>query len=150
MRLEELCVFEWRYDSQGRLPDGGLVVVRPYGGEEGSAYGEGSGTVQGERITGIVCWSNHPRRRSDGRMLPDVHGLILTHDDARIVFELRGRTVLDASGNRGAQSLIGMFESADSQYAWLNDVVCVAEGRIVFDSNRIEIHVYAAVNELIE
>ncbi|HWT23003.1 MAG TPA: DUF3237 family protein [Solirubrobacteraceae bacterium] len=150
MRLEELCVFEWRYDAEGRLPDGGLVVIRPYGGEEGSAYGEGSGTVRGERITGTVSWSNHPHRRSDGRMLPDVHGLIVTDDDARIVFELRGRTVFDAAGNRGAQSLIGIFESADSRYAWLNDVVCVAEGQIVFESNRIEIHVYEAVNELVE
>jgi hypothetical protein len=43
-----------------------------------------------------------------------------------------------------------MFESDDSRYAWLNDVVCIVEDRIVFDANRIEIHVYAGVEELIE
>lgn len=150
MRLEPLCVFDWRYDEDGRVPDGGFVLIRPYGGEEGSGYGEGHGTVSGDRISGTVVWSNHPHRRSDTRMLPDAHGLIVTDDGARIVFDLRGRTVFSADRTRGGQNLIGTFESDDQRYAWLNDVVCIAEGTILPESNRIEIRAYAGVNELIE
>lgn len=150
MRLAKICSFEWNYDESGRVPDGGFVLIRPYGGEEGSGYGEGQGTVRGERINGSVIWSNHPHRRSDGRMLPDAHGLIVTDDGARIVFELRGRTVFNEDGSRGGQTLIGLFESDHEKYGWLNDAVCIAEGTILPDVNRIEIHVYAGINELIE
>jgi hypothetical protein len=62
-------VFEWRYEQGGRVADEGSVLIRPYGGEEGSGYGEGRGTASGERLRGEVVWSNHPHRRSDGRML---------------------------------------------------------------------------------
>jgi len=150
MRLEELCAFEWRYDEEdGRVPDGGFVLIRPYGGEEGSGYGEGAGTVTG-RIKGRVVWSNHPHRRSDGRMMPDTHGLILTDDGARIVFELRGRTVFNEDRSRGGQTFVGSFESDDDNYCWLNDVMCIAEGVIHPEPNVIEIRVYAGINELIQ
>ncbi len=148
MRLSELCVFTWRYDDAGRVPDGGFVLIRPYG-EQGGGYGEGDGTVSGDRLRGTVVWSNHPGRRGDGRMLPDVHGLITTDDGAQILFELRGRTVFNADRSRGGQGLIGTFEAADDRYTWLNDVVCIAEGVIRPDPNRIEVRVYEGVNELL-
>jgi hypothetical protein len=50
---------------------GPFELVKPYAGEEGSGYGVGEGTVTGDKIAGQVSWMNHPRRRSDGRMLPD-------------------------------------------------------------------------------
>jgi hypothetical protein len=150
MRLEEVCVFEWHYDLNGRVPNDGFVLVRPYNGQEGSGYGEGRGIVSGRHINGTVIWANHPRRRSDGRMLPDVHGLIVTDDDARILFDFWGRTVFSVDRSRGGQNLIGSFESAADRYTWLNDVVCIAEGTIRPDSNQIDIRVYAGINELIE
>ena len=55
---------------------GGMIVCA-YGSEEGIAYGEGRGTATG-RIEGTVVWSNYPRRRTDGRMLPNLRGLITT------------------------------------------------------------------------
>lgn len=149
MRLEPLCVLELVYDERGGVPNGGFVLVTPYAGGEGSGYGSGHGTARGERLNGTVVWSNHPRRRSDRRMLPNAHGVILTADDASVVFELTGRTVFDDPG-RGAQNLTGWFESADERYRWLNDVVCVAEGVILMDAGRSEIEVYVAVNELLE
>ncbi len=82
-------------------------------------------------------------------MLPDVHGLITTGDGAKIVFDLHGRTVFNRDGSQGGQGLVGWFESEDERYTWLNDAICVAEGTILPDSNRIEIHVYEAINELI-
>jgi hypothetical protein len=146
MRLEPLCTLEWSYEEGGRV-GGGYVLLRPFGGDDGAGYGEGRGTVAGERLAGTCVWSNHPRRRGDGRMLPDVHGLIVTGDGADVLFELGGITVFD--GDRGGQNLIGMFTAEDRRYAWLNDLVCVAEGVIVPARNTIDIRVYAAVNELV-
>jgi hypothetical protein len=147
VRLEPLCVFEWRYDDNGRV-SGGYVVLSPYGTEEGPGYGEGSGTVRGDRVRGRCVWSNQPRRRSDGRFVPDVRGLIETADGVGIVFRFAGRTVFH--GDRGGQNLVGTFEAEDARYAWLNDAVCLAEGEIRPADNVIEIHVFVAVNELIE
>jgi hypothetical protein len=144
VRLEPLCTFAWSYDEDVRLKAPGYALVTPYGGEEGAAYGEGRGTASG-RISGRVVWSNYPRRRSDGRMLPNVRGLVTTDDGASIPFELRGRTYFGDDG-AGRQNLVGWFEAADRRYAWLNDVVCIAEGIIEDDGMRIE--VYAGVHEL--
>ena len=149
MRLEPLCMLDLEYDDRAGVPDGGFVLVSPYAGGEGAGYGGGHGTARGERLSGTVVWSNHPRRRSDGRMLPDAHGLILAPDGARIVFELRGRTVFEDPA-RGAQNLIGWFESDDEPYRWLNDVVCAAEGVIRMDTARAEIAVFVVVNELVD
>ena len=146
MRLEPLCALALEYDERAGVPDGGFVLVAPYAGGDGGGYGGGHGAVRGARLNGVAVWSNHPRRRSDGRMLPDAHGVILTDDGARVVFELRGRTVF-SDADRGVQSLVGWFESDDERYRWLNDVVCVAEGEITVGTARAEIDVYLAVNE---
>jgi hypothetical protein len=96
----------------------------------------------------MCVWSNHPRRRGDGRMLPNVHGLIVTDDGAEVLFRLTGITVFDNEG-RGGQNLSGTFTAEDERYAWVNDLVCVAEGVIVPAQNTIDIRVYAAINELV-
>ncbi|HKV68189.1 MAG TPA: DUF3237 family protein [Gaiellales bacterium] len=144
MRLEPLCTFDWSYAESGRVKPPGYALVSPYGGQEGPAYGEGHGTASG-RIAGRVVWSNYPRRRSDGRMLPNVRGLITTDDGASILFELRGRTSFGDDGV-GRQNLVGWFEAEDARYSWLNDIVCIAEGLIGEDE--MQIRVYAGVIEL--
>jgi len=123
-------------------------LLRPFGGDDGAGYGEGSGTVTGDRLVGTCVWSNQPRRRGDGRMLPDVRGLIITDDGAEVLFSLTGITVFTDQG-RGEQNLVGTFTAEDERYAWLNDRVYVAEGVIDPAANTIGIHVYAAINELI-
>jgi len=100
--------------------------------------------VTGE-ISGTVAWANYPRRRSDGRMLPDVRGLITTTDGASILFELRGRTIFEGD-EPGRQNLVGWLESDHERYRWLNDVVCIAEGQI--GAEGIEIHLYTGIHEL--
>ena len=144
MRLEPLCTFDWSYDEDVRVKAPGYVLVSPYGGEEGPAYGEGRGTARG-RITGSVVWSNAPRRRGDGRMLPNVRGLVTTDDGASVFFELRGRTFFGEDGV-GRQNLVGWFEADHERYRWLNDVVCIAEGLIGEDE--MQIRVYEGVLEL--
>ena len=145
MRLEPLCIFDWSYDEDVRLRAPGYALVSPYGSDEGIAYGEGRGTASG-LIVGSVVWSNYPHRRSDGRMLPNVRGLITTDDGASIVFELRGRTIFAEGDPSGRQNLVGWFEADAERYLWLNDTVCIAEGRIVDEG--MHIRVYSGVHEL--
>jgi hypothetical protein len=144
VRLEPLCTFDWTYEADVRVDAPGYRLASPYGSDEGPAYGEGRGTATG-RIAGSVVWSNYPRRRSDGRMLPNARGLVTTEDGAAIFFELRGRTWFGEDG-LGRQNLVGWFEADDARYTWLNDVVCIAEG--VIGDEGMRIHVYAGVNEL--
>jgi hypothetical protein len=144
VRLELLSVFHWSYDTDVRVAAPGYAIVSPYGTEEGIGYGEGRGTATG-RLEGSVVWSNYPRRRSDGRMLPNVHGLITTTDGATILFELRGRTIFEGD-QPGRQSLVGWLESDHESYRWLNDVVCIAEGQI--SAGGMEIHLYAGIHDL--
>ncbi|HWI01215.1 MAG TPA: DUF3237 family protein [Propionibacteriaceae bacterium] len=144
MRLELLSVFRWSYEADVRVK-AGYTIVSPYGSEEGIAYGEGRGTATG-RIEGTVVWSNYPRRRSDGRMLPNVRGLVTTRDGASILFELRGRTIFE--GDEGRQNLVGWFESDHEIYRWLNDLVCIAEGLISAAMGEMVINVYAGINDI--
>ena len=144
MRLEPLSVFQWSYDEDVRVAAPGYAIVSAYGSEEGIGYGEGRGTATG-RIEGTVVWSNYPRRRTDGRMLPNVRGLVTTHDGASILFELRGRTIFEGDAP-GRQNLVGWFESDHESYRWLNDVVCIGEGTI--GAGGMEIEIYAGIHEL--
>ena len=144
MRLEPLSIFHWSYDEGVRVGGPGYAIVSAYDSAEGIGYGEGRGTATG-RIEGSVVWSNYPRRRTDGRMLPNARGLITTHDGASILFELRGRTIFEGT-NPGQQNLVGWFESDHESYRWLNDVVCIGEGTIGADG--MEIHIYAGIPEL--
>jgi hypothetical protein len=144
MRLEPLCMFDWSYDEDVRVEAPGYTLVSAYSGEEGIGYGEGRGTASG-LIEGSVVWSNYPRRRSDGRMLPNVRGVISTVDGASILFELRGRTIFEGEAP-GRQNLVGWFEADHERYRWLNDVVCIAEGRI--DDDGMKIRAYVGIHEL--
>ena len=81
---------------------------------------------------GTAQWSNHPRGRSDGTMMPAARGVITTPEGAEVMFELSGRTVFVTQGTEtvGRQLLMTLFESEDDRYRWLNDTVCMTEGRI--------------------
>jgi hypothetical protein len=133
MRLEPLCTLDLQYV-------GGAHVVTPYGNESGLGWGVGDGTVQGDRLTGDVRWSNHPTRRGDGTMLPNTRGLITTGEGAEVFFDLTGRTVwVEVDGSpTGRQLLMALFESDAERYRWLNNVVCIAEGAI--DPERLAAH----------
>ena len=143
MRLEYLADMELVYREAPAI-GGKFVVVKPYGGEEGTGYGEGDGTITGERLRGSVRWVNHPHRRSDGVMLPNAHGLIRTEDGASIMFALHGRTVF--RDDKGGQLLTATFEAEDERYQWLNNAFCVVEGVIAGYS--MQARVYACINEL--
>jgi hypothetical protein len=144
VRLEPVSVFRLSYEEDARIAAPGYAIVSAYGGDEGIGYGEGRGTATGG-IEGDVVWSNYPRRRSDGQMLPNARGLITTADGGAILFELRGRTIFGDDG-LGRQNLVGWFESDHESYRWLNDVVCIAEGMI--GAEGMEIRVYAGIHDM--
>ncbi|HEY1389430.1 MAG TPA: hypothetical protein VGF38_12875 [Ktedonobacterales bacterium] len=85
MRLDYLC------DMQISLNES-QALAKPYGNGEGSLFVLGSGIIEGKRLHGTVRCVNHARRRSDGVMLPDLHGVITTNDGVAILFHLRGLT----------------------------------------------------------
>jgi hypothetical protein len=95
VHLQPLLVFRWSYEEDVRVKTG-FTIVSPYGTKEGIAYGEGRGTAAG-RIGGSVVWSNYPRRRTDGRMLPNLRGLISTDDAASIPSSFAGEQYLKAT-----------------------------------------------------
>lgn len=145
MRLEFLCDLTLVY-RQEPLTGDKFVLVRPYGGEEGLGYGEGDGTVTGPRLQGSLRWTNHPRRRSDGMMLPDAHGIILTEDHCVVMFTLQGRTVFEES--QGKQLLNAIFEAEAPAYRWLNSSLCVAEGLIDGERLAMRARVYTCRSDL--
>ena len=51
MQLEYMCDMELIYREEP-LYANKFLLVRPYGGEEGTGYGEGDGTVTGPQIQG--------------------------------------------------------------------------------------------------
>jgi hypothetical protein len=144
MRLEHLCDVELAYQ-------GGFNVVRPYGGEEGTGFGAGDGTVRGQRLSGTVRWVNHPHRRSDATMLPDAHGLITTADGAEIMFAFSGRSVMvdTPEGPKRRQVLPTLFEAEDERYRWLNSSVCILEGKIDPQTLRMEARIYVCMSEML-
>lgn len=127
MKLEHLCDMELSY-RQMPVFDTSWVLVRPYGSEEGTGYGEGDGRATGTKLNGTIRWVNHPHRRSDSVMLPDAHGAILTEDGSILLFSLQGRTSF--IGERGYQLLLMLFETEAEKYRWLNTALCVLEGEI--------------------
>ena len=125
MRVEPLCVMDLEYTTD-------FYLVRPYGNESGTGWGVGKGRALGETLAGDVQWSNQPRRRGDGVMLPNVRGVITTPEGSEVFFDLTGRTMFVKIGDSevGSQLLMTLFESEDDRYAWLNDTVCMTEGVI--------------------
>ena len=145
MHIEFICDMDMIYHEEP-LTGEKFLLVRPYGGEEGSGFGEGSGTVTGPKINGTMHWVNHPHRRTDGTMLPDAQGIILTDDKAIIMVSLQGRTVFEQE--QGKQLLSVIFEAEAESYRWLNNTLCIFEGLI--DTERLQMHakVYACHSDL--
>ena len=134
MRLERLCALDLKYDSD-------FHYVSPYPGESGIGWGTGGGTATGDRLQGTVQWSNQPTGRGDGVMLPSARGVITTSDGAEVMFDLTGRTVfvdLPSGETAGRQLLMTLFETEHDSYRWLNNTVCVTEGKI--DPERLVTH----------
>lgn len=148
MRLELLCEMNMVYDRIDGKQN--VVLIRPYhGSEEGSAFIVGTGTVTGEQLSGTVRWVNHPHRRSDGTLRPDLHGVITTHDGASVLVTMEGgRTIFPTP--KGDLLVTTTFEAEAEQYRWLNTIYCILEGVIDLGVGGFSARVYRCTNELAE
>jgi hypothetical protein len=148
VKLEELCKMDMRYG-------GGEAWIKPFGEKEAAGFGSGAGGVTGERLSGQMTWSNHPRRREDGVWCPNLNGFIVTPDGAHVLVAIQGYSVLEDSPEvRRAIAAAVTFQAADPKYRWLNFVLGVGEGEIAeTDPGSAEVdhwwlRVYACVNEI--
>lgn len=165
MRLEHLCDMELAYH-------GAFVLSQPYESLEGAGFGMGAGVVSGDRLAGTVRWVNHPRRRSDGSMLLDAHAVITTEEGCDILCTWQGRAASPGASGQGGtrerptgarmaepgeakrpfglgqQVLAALFEAEDARYQWLNQTVCVAEGRLHPETLRLQLRIYACLSDL--
>ena len=147
MRLDYLCDMQLTFNESH-------ATTKPHGGEEGSLFVLGDGQVAGERLRGSVRCVNHAHRRNDGAMLPDIHGVITTDDDATILFRMQGLTpwLPTPQGPKGDQISWVMFETEATPYRWLNDARCVLEGVVQVQPGRGATgptRVYICVNEMV-
>lgn len=134
MRLDHVFDLDLRYEGE-------YTVVRPHGEAEGFGYAAGTGRAEGSRLSGAVRFSNNPRVRGDGRLLPELSGSIEADDGARIVFSMHG---LGAQRDREFIALVGaIFESDDERYGWLNESFFLGEATV--RGRRVEMRVYRCV-----
>ncbi len=125
---------------------GDPVFFRPYGDVEGTGFGQGEGTVTGDRLTGTLRWTNHPRLREDDVWCPNLTGRITADDEADILYRMQGYSVVRDDGEGRDITANCRFTTGDATYAWLNTVVGVVEGRITADARRIQMSVYECVS----
>lgn len=106
------------------------------------------GSFEGPRLCGEVLagggdWALF---RPDGAMLLDVRLTLRTHDGALVRMTYRGRWIIPPElrsdlADPGRRHQVDparyyfrtnpLFETGASQYAWLNDIVCVGSGYLI-------------------
>src|SRR5256885_2219221 len=111
MRLEHLFDLDLRYEGE-------YVVVRPYGGQDGIGYAAGGGRATGPRIEGDVRFSNNPRVRGDGVLLPALDGSIATDDGARLVFSSTGLGRKEENGRPPKDKLVVREPGSEDRIWW--------------------------------
>jgi hypothetical protein len=85
------------------------------------------GTLQGERIRGSHRAMNKSVLRADNVVTPDIRGALTTDDGAEVYYEIRGYGI-EVDGLRHFKGSMYFLTDAP-QYAWLNTVLGVMEGR---------------------
>jgi hypothetical protein len=130
MRLEPLYRMEFDYPQA-------WSVALAADGNEGQHLFVAEGRCAG-RLSGSMQGANHPRRRGDGTYCPDFDGVIITDDDATVLFHCGG---YGRAYPPGARQIVCWLThlSDDPGYRWLNDVVCVGTGEVRPDGLLIDV-----------
>ena len=125
-----------------------------------STYAQGDGRITGDRLSGNLRWTAHPRRRADGVSLPDFHGVITTDDAATILFSFQGYSVggreaakphpLQPYEQRAVLATL-TFAAGEDRYRWHNRVFALmeADARPFADPERWHIRAFECVNEIV-
>jgi Protein of unknown function (DUF3237) len=138
-----------------------LTVSGPLGSTKGAPGGERicwemtSGTLEGPRIHGKIArpgsdWMNVS---PDGFWRPDVHISFITNDGALVLLHYTGLVQQSEAFIRAAEDgratdwdaqymrMAMWFETGAAQYAWLNQSLFLAQGRLA-GNKRIEYRIY--------
>jgi hypothetical protein len=123
--------------DMGTGPFGKRILFGAAGGSfEGPA-------LRGEVLAGGGDWALF---RPDGTMTLDVRLTLRTHDDALVHMTYGGRWIIPPEPRADLSEVVKrnridpagyyfrtnpLFETGATQYAWLNDVVCVGSGYLV-------------------
>jgi hypothetical protein len=111
-------------------------------------FGSAGGSFEGERLRGEVLagggdWALF---RPDGAMALDVRLTLRTHDDALVHMTYGGRWITppelradmadptkryQVDPSRYYFRTNPLFETGASQYAWLNNIVCIGQGYLI-------------------
>ncbi len=150
MRLDQVCTMFLRYTP--RFPmETRLAAVMP-GHGLGVGYGEGTGNVVGDRLSGQLYWSNRPTVRSDNVVLGDFYGILLTDEGIYIVFSMLGYVV----PWRGEPNILSVkrdgifgvsFQADHPDYHWVNSTYFVAESTVSAE-HTVEVRVFSCTNEI--
>lgn len=122
MELAELASITLTYTTLEALDYGG----------GGQLYGTMEGSLQGERLSGVLRLTNLAARRADNVNLPTLRGLLRTDDGADVWVELDGIATLREEDGARVFVTTMRFRTGDARVAWLNTVFGVLEG--VLDS----------------
>lgn len=122
MDVTELCRFEMTYTT--------LESVDYDSG--GQLYGTMEGSLQGERLSGVLRLTNLAARRPDNVNLPTLRGLLRTEEGPDVWVELDGIATLREEDGARVFVTTMRFRTGDDRLAWLNTVFGVLEG--VLDS----------------
>jgi len=122
VRLEPL------YRARWTTPESYHVELAGESGTEGRSFFIAEGRTEG-RLSARLRAANYPRRRVDGALTPDFHGVLETDDGATVLFSWQGFARLTPSGMR---ELIGSLTHVadDERYRWLNDRLCAISGEV--------------------
>lgn len=141
-QLETVPLFDMVVDLNPRLNIG----AGPYGRRV--FFGAAKGSFEGPRLRGEVLpgggdWGLF---RPDGGLTLDVRLTLRTHDDALIHMTYGGRWITPAALRADMADPVKrykvdpasyyfrtnpLFETGAPQYAWLNDMVCIAKGYLI-------------------
>lgn len=120
--MTELCRFEMTYTALESIDyDSG-----------GQLYGTMEGSLEGERLSGVLQLTNLAARRPDNVNLPTLRGLLRTDDGADVWVELDGIATLREEDGARVFVTTMRFRTGADRHAWLNTVFGVLEG--VLDS----------------
>jgi len=122
MQLEPL------YRVTFTTPESWSVTREAAHGTDGGSFLIAEGRAEG-RLSARYRGANSPRRRGDGTLEPEFHGVLETDDGATILFSWEGLSSLTETGMR---TLVGSMQhlTDDARYDWLNDRLCTVEGEV--------------------
>ena len=151
MRLEPLMSYH------ADLLPAVVVGTGPYGTR--AIFEVTGGAFEGPRLRGKLLKGGGDWMLIDAQGMGhlDVRATFETHDGALIYVQYFGRVIVTEAVNQALQGhgatdygdthffTQPRFETGDARYAWLNQVVAVAQGRVCH--GRVEYQVFACAND---